>query len=271
MKTPFQIFCGVQRVALTLLIVATSSSFTFGQQQVIDFEDITLPTLNSFLNASFVSDGVAFEGRVADFGIYEGFVASNVTVNQDLAVSPGSLFGQPDFLANQYSAFVPDGGATSQYGVLVFNNSEAPRTQFKGAVIAPAGSQFQSVKVANTTYAAHSMLVGDGFSDPFAVDDALTLYIMGRRNSIAIGEIEFLLADGRDVVDQFTEISLESLSGADEISFSIGSTSAGMFGLNTPTFLAIDDVTFVSIPEPSAVILLSVAAFGGSILRRRRR
>lgn len=269
MKAQFRMSRYFQRGAIAALIVLSNCCALQAQQHVVDFEDITLPALNSFVNASFVSGGVAFDGQIADFGIYEGFVASNATVNQDLSISPGSLFGQPDFLLNQYSAYVPDEGATSNYGVLVFNNSEAPRTAFRGTISAPEQSQFQSIKVANTTYAAHSMLIGDGFSDPFAVDDSLTLYIMGRRDGIALGEIEFLLADGRDVVDQFTEISLEGFSEADEISFSLASTSSGMFGLNTPTFIAIDDLTFVSIPEPSGAMLFGFATLIGSARRRR--
>ncbi len=218
-------------------------------QVVVDFEDVDLSMPDSFIASSFESGGVTFSGQIANYGIYEGYVASNATVNQDLMISPGALFGEDDFELNQYSAFVPENGATSNYGVLVFNNSEAPRTAFRGTVSAPSGTQFQSINVANTTFAAHSILEGDGFSDPFDDNDEFTLFIRGRRNGVVTGEVGFTLADGRNVVDEFTEVSLEPLGGADEISFSLSSTSSGGYGLNTPTFIAIDDLTF-AVAEP---------------------
>ena len=255
--------------ALILGALAFCSTSALTAQVVVDFEDVGLTTENSFLEMPFESGGVAFNGRVAEFDIYEGFVASNATVNQDLAISPGSLFGQPEFALNQFSAYVPDAGAPSDYAVLVFNNSDAPRTASVGTILAPVGTQFDSIDVTNTTFAAHSILVGDGFSDPFEDDDALTLFIEGRRDGVSTGEVEFSLADGRDVVDEFTTISLATLGGADEIAFSLSSTSSGPFGLNTPTFIAIDDVTFATVPEPSSLVILGLGALT-AVLRRRK-
>ena len=51
--------------------------------------------------------------------------------------------------------------------VLVFNNSEAPQAAFRGTVFVPPGTQFESNDVANTTFAAHRILVGDGFFGSF--------------------------------------------------------------------------------------------------------
>ena len=240
-------------------------------QIVVDFEDIEFQRPDSFIAETFESGGVTFSGQVAEFDIYEGYVVSNATVNQDLAISPGTLFGQPNFELNQYSAFVPENGATSNYGVLVFNRSNAPRTESRGTIFAPSGTQFQSINVANTTFAAHSILEGDGFAPAFDDDSEFTLFIEGRRNGVVTGEIEFTLADGRNVVDEFTEISLESLGGADEISFSLSSTSVAFGFLNTPTFIAIDDLTFVppAVPEPSSLAILGLG--GLTVLLRRRK
>ena len=175
---------------------------------------------------------------------------------------------------------MPENGATSNYGVLVFNRSNAPRTESRGTIFAPSGTQFQSINVANTTFAAHSILVGDGFAPAFDDDSEFTLFIEGRRNGVVTGEIEFTLADGQNVVDEFTEISLESLGGADEISFSLSSTATNTFATNpfesitalsTPTFIAIDDLTFVTavVPEPSSLAILGLG--GLTVLLRRRK
>ena len=73
--------------------------------------------------------------------------------------------------------------------VLAFNNSEAPQAAFRGTVFVPPGTQFESNDVANTTFAAHSILVGMDFSDPFGDASEFTLFIRGRRNGIVTGSL----------------------------------------------------------------------------------
>ena len=257
-------------VILAALALYPASSIT--AQVVVDFEDVTLSTPDSFVQGTFDSGGVTFEGaRVGMFDTFQGYVASNATVNQDLSISPGTLFGQPDFELQQYSAYVPDGGATSNYGVLVFANSDVPRTASRGAISAPEGTQFESIKIANTTFAAHSILVGDDFATAFDDSGSFTLFIEGSGEGFDATEISVPLAVGRDVLDEFLEVSLEALSGADEISFSLESSAVNGAFQSTPTYIAIDDLTFaaVAVPEPNSVAILGLSALT-ALLRRRK-
>jgi hypothetical protein len=49
------------------------------------------------------------------------------------------------------------------------------------------------------------------------------------------------------------------------LEFSLNSSDAGVFGMNTPAYFALDDLNCV--PEPATMILL---ALGGILLRKRK-
>jgi hypothetical protein len=189
----------------------------------------------------------------------------------------------PGFV-NQYSAFhdaVPGAGAggSAKYAVGFTGGLESP------TIVLPAGTSPLSIDLNNTTYTALSMLYGDAFAFPFGglggnEPDQLTLTITGNNGG---GSIDFLLADysftdnTRDyVVDQWTTVDLRSLAPATQLSFVVTTTDIGDFGPNTPLYVAVDNLIVisptVSIPEPSAAILLLSALLGllATSLRRRR-
>ena len=84
----------------------------------------------------------------------------------------------------------------------------------------------------------------------------------------SIGSVEFFLADYRFadnnldyIVDQWMEVNLNSLSSARSIEISFDSSDVGMFGTNTPLYVAVDNVTYsaASVPEPEASWFFQVA------------
>ena len=114
-------------------------------------------------------------------------------------------------------------------------------------------------------------------------DDAdwLTVTFTGYDAGDAVtGATTFYLADYRFVnnaldyvVDDWTTVDLTGLGGAvKSIRITLDSSDVGMFGINTPTYLAIDNIAFAPVPEPSAVAALAGlgALASGASLRRRR-
>ena len=86
------------------------------------------------------------------------------------------------------------------------------------------------------------------------------------------GAVTFFLADYRFadnsldyVVNDWQKVDLTPLGAARSIGLSFASSDVGQFGINTPTYVALDDLTLV--PEPASLALLAV---GGLLLRRRR-
>lgn len=224
--------------------------------------------------ASFTSGGAAFANQRTDWGggfaSWSGFAYANTTDTTTAAFS------------NEFSAYAGGGaGGSANYGVgYVSNYDAAPRIDF-AAPLELAGASFT-----NTTYAALSMLNGDGFAKRFggsSGDDAdwLKLSVTGLDAQDAVtGTVDVYLADyrfadnGLDyVLDDWRYVSLGSLGTVSALTFSMSSSDVGAFGINTPTYFAIDDIVAAAatpVPLP-AVPMLLVPACGWVLTRRRSR
>ena len=56
----------------------------------------------------------------------------------------------------------------------------------------------------------------------------------------------------------------------DEVSFAFTGTDMGTYGLNSPSYMAVDNINFTIVPEASAfALLLGVATMGCVACRRR--
>lgn len=218
---------------------------------------------------SFLSAGAVFNNSYNSlFSSWGGFALSRVTDNATAG------FG------NQYSAWPGSGfGGSSQYAV-GYVDSFTPTIP---TITLPTGEVPLSLSITNTTYAALVMRDGDSMfgverfggtsgNDP----DWLKLVITGVDASDApTGMIEFYLADYRFannaqdyIVNAWTNVDVSALPWSTRaLKFDIQSSDVGTFGINTPTYFAVDQIT-TSVPEPSAAMLLAVGAL--TALRRRR-
>ena len=253
------------------LCVAPSS-----QAAVIDFEDLSLAGADAAKAEAFTSHGAQFPGGLFFDCCWQGWVYTNSALNQDLTVDPGSLLNSdPQLLAHRNTAYVPPTGTTSTYAVANFELSSVDpatgRTVAQAPILLPAGETAESIEIANTTWAANSILNGDSFSGPFGAADEFLLTIVGLQQGVDVGSVDLTLAAGNDLVDTWTRVSLTSLHGADTLRFALSSTDTSVFGgtefLNTPTFFAIDNLVTVPIPEPSTLGLFLLAAVGWTLQR----
>ena len=266
------------RAGVAALVLA-SAALPLGAA-VLDFGDLSLapssyynggPATNS---AGWTSGGAAFGNTFTDFGggfsAWAGFAYSNTSDT----VTPG--FG------NQYSAYSLTTPNSGVYGMAYYSAYDpAPRITFAGEV-AP-----QSVLLTNNTYAALDILNGSGFAKKFggaSGDDAdwFTVTFTGYDADDAVtGSVTFYLADYRFannaldyVVSDWTSVDLTGLgSGVKSITLALDSSDVGMFGVNTPTYVALDNLNFAAVPEPSAsaaLVGLAVLAAGASRRRPRR-
>lgn len=218
----------------------------------IDFEELPLDG-GDFYNGSdeaggFISHSTVFNNLYTDFGpgcCWNGWAYSQTT--DPNTAGPG----------NQYSAFPGSGAAGSaKYGVgfsgLDSGGGIVPE------IALPAGAEPTSVQITNTTYAAQSMLHSDSFAKKFgglSGNDPdwflLTIEAYSAAN-VLVGTVPFYLADYRFadpnedyVVDQWTTVDLSSLAGlgATRLDFRLASSDVHpSFGMNTPAYMAIDDL-----------------------------
>jgi hypothetical protein len=108
----------------------------------------------------------------------------------------------------------------------------------------------------------------NNFARKFVAGDYLRLNITGHAGEGGTGEakgtISFDLANYRDglsfALGTWATVDLSSLAGLGvrSLRFGLESTDVGIFGINTPTYFAIDNVRVTAVPEPGALMLLVV-------------
>lgn len=241
-----------------------------GERLEAGFEDLplTVPPLEAYAGpgggayyngsdeeGGFTSGGIFFGNEYnAEWMSWTGWAYSTTTDTE----TPG--FG------NQYSAF-PGGAASGDvYGV----------TFAPSVLELPAGYRAPvSIEVANTTYAALSMRDGDLFAKKFgddpATDDVVEtdfpdwykLIITASGLSIeALATVEVYLADFRGsdeedfIREDWIEVDLTPLHSFFEengdrvasLEFTLESSDEGDFGMNTPAYVAVDNLVLEKTP-----------------------
>ncbi|KAA6350596.1 hypothetical protein EZS27_002079 [termite gut metagenome] len=117
--------------------------------------------------------------------------------------------------------------------------------------IQPGKYQFSGAWVTNSTYVYLAIKDGnDGFGvvkGPFTADDYFILTATGYDSSGEIGKVDFPLADFRngksDIVNTWTWVDFTPIASARYIEFELSSTDRNDFGMNTPSYFCMDDVT----------------------------
>lgn len=225
----------------------------------------------------WTADGIQFNNNYTeDFGSWSGWSSSNV---QD-ATTPG--FG------NQYAAF-PGGGSDGAGGVDAGGTYAVAFGQ-NAFINLPDRVTLDSVDLTNTTYAGQSIRTGDSFAKRFggATGDDPDTFSVTLTGFDAIGGLagagsivsaitvylaDFTFVDNTQdtLLDTWNNVDLTSLAGSRSVGLTFASTDFGSFGINTPLYVAIDNLAFstASVPEPSSFAVL--AGFGLAWFGRRYR
>lgn len=224
-------------------------------ESVIDFEDLGLGPDSYFNGADesggFTSRGFSFN-NVYDpqWGSWGGWAYSSMTAGD----TPG--------WENQFSAKPGSGaGGSNTYGLAYYSGwpvETIPTIGVPGGGDAPDG-----LFVTNTAYAYFAMRDGDGFVTPFGPNDWQKLTITGKSGQTVVGAVEFDLAVGTEIVDDWTWVDLSSLQNhsVDALELTFSGSQADM----VPSYAAVD-----AVPEPSAPAMIAAAVLCLLLWRRRR-
>ena len=232
-----------QRFTLFLLLLI---SCTLSAQTTAGFENFGLAP-GEALNGSDGSGGFA-SGNIflpndynEDFNAWSGWAISATTDTE----TPG--------FTNDLSAITGGGAEGSTTYAVTFAGGDGSVIELQGEA---AGGVVEGLFVTNSTYATLSMLNGDSFAKKFGGETGddpdffkLTVraYLDG---SLSIDSVEFYLADYRFednsqdyIVQEWTYLDLTPLGNADSLFFSLASSDVGDFGINTPGYFCIDNLT----------------------------
>ncbi|OWK37763.1 Ig-like domain repeat protein [Fimbriiglobus ruber] len=208
----------------------------------VNFSDLSLAS-NSYWNGSdgsggFTSGGANFNNSYdTTYDSWTGWAYTNVNYT-NTALYPN--YPNDSDYTYQYGAY--PGTAPGGSGTYAVAYISSPAT----AITIPNGMQVQSAMFTNTTYAALSMLNGDSFAKKFGPNDWFLLTITGEDASgNVVGTVPFYLANNGSVLTTWQSADLSSLATAKTLVFSETSSDTGTFGMNTPAFFAMDDLTLV--------------------------
>jgi len=219
-------------------------------QTVVDFESFTFPAGQNFWNGSdesgdFQISGATFSNNFnTDWSSWAGF-----SVSAEVDDSTAGWM-------NQYSVFAGSGANSSQKFAVYYPHGE---------ITFSVPTQLVSIAVTNTTYAALSMRDGDDFGKQFGSiynaageldgtdgKDFFKLTIIGvDADDEVTGEVEVYLADYRSndslehyILDTWQTVDLAALGSVTKILFELESSDVAPWGIWTPEYFALDDLTF---------------------------
>lgn len=226
---------------LGLLVAVTM--LNFAKADIVTLEELILPPA-SYWNGSdgsggFASGSVHFRNNYnTDWGFWDGFSYSNLT--------DGTTSG----MAGQYSAIAGSGQAGSaKYAIAYVGWTEPPTITLDTPGIV------RGLYVTNNNTAYFSMLNGDAYAKKFGGDngsdpDWFLLTITGKDDKGSVtGTVAFYLADFRFndnsadyILKTWQFVDSTSLGMVKSLAFSLSSSDAGAFGMNTPAYFAIDTI-----------------------------
>ncbi len=148
---------------------------------------------------------------------------------------------------NQYSVYSKSGANGSQnFAVVHYSAYASADGSNSGFEFEKTPSHVKSVKVNNSTYTYLTLKNGDGFAQPMSDGDWFKVIFTGALNGKPTSSVEFFLADFRDgktfICSEWTEVNLTTLGVVDQVKITFDGSDQGDYGLNTPTYVCIDDV-----------------------------
>lgn len=224
----------MKKIVLAAMLIGCSTAYA---QVTVDFEDIELKA-DTFDNgaslngADFISGDFVFTSdyHSGEYEYWDGFAISTQT---------STTYNQ---LADQYNSCVGNGAAGSKtYAVYYHSNYASKPLCIKNA----NGCYFtpQSIALTNAAYAFTSMLKGDSYAKKFTEEDWFQLYIIGVKGGNPTDTIIVDLASDGNIIFTWKQIDLSKLGEVDAIQFSMASSDAGQWGMNTPAYVCFDNFT----------------------------
>lgn len=226
-----------------IILIILCSSIDISSQALADFEEYDLP-VDTFANGSDGSGGFSSGGV---------FLPNDFSIEFD-AWTGWALSTKTDTL---------NAGFSNQYSSIAGNGANGTPTYAVGYAFDPiiinlqdGFSSIEGLFLSNATYPYLSMRDGDAFSKKFggisgADPDFFKLTIKKyNQGELSTDSIDFFLADFRSdnpvedyILKDWTYVDLSSFGDMDSLSLSLSSSDVGIFGMNTPAYFCVDQIT----------------------------
>jgi len=238
-----QIFILVGLIAISLMFFSScSKDEKTSKKDTISFEEVVLNE-NGFYNGSDGSGGFTSGNAVFKTSYNTAYDAWS-----GIAVSNNSDTITPDF-SNQYSCITGSGGLYSEKFAILYSYT-SDTIEFKN----PA--KISNIGFANTSYAYYTMLNGNSFAKKFGGvtgndPDFFGIYlsVVDNKGQRINFKDPIPLADYTSSNNELDYISknweyydLSSAGFVKYLIFDFASTDTSIYGINTPTYVCIDNI-----------------------------
>lgn len=236
-----------------LALVILSCGFIFSSCQK---EDTTVYQTVTFENLAVPSSGF-WNGSDASGSFTSGKLIFTNQFNASWQTWSGFSYAQKNDVTtqgfgNQYSVFDSSNG-NNRYALFY--------PSFDGNVFASFPSNevhlMKSIDLCNNTYAALSMKNGDAYTKKFGGTtgndpDWFKVTVNGYdQNGAKVGSVTCYLADFRFsesskdfILNRWTTVDLTSLGKINKLTFEFSSSDTGTYGINTPTYVCLDNIKY---------------------------
>lgn len=228
-----------------LIVTSCKKTEDKSHSVTVDFESLQIPPVGywngSDASGSFTVTDMKFENQYnPEWKTWDGFCYSQKNDFTTAGYENEYSVVDPANKNNKYAIFYPS------FGNDVFASF-------------PSGEEFtiQSIDLCNSTYAALSMKNGDSYCKKFggmsgADPDWFKVTINGyNTNGVKVSSMDVYLADFRSndsskdyILTKWTTFDLTSLGKVNKLSFIFSSTDNGAYGVNTPTYLCLDNIKY---------------------------
>ena len=213
--------------------VATFEDVVLGEQGFWNGNDLSGEEDTGNYYGSFTSSVFSFDNiYTAAWGSYMGFACSSLTDT----VTSG--------FTNQYSPKAGEGANGSAQFALAYENGATFNCTYKEGY---TNNTLKSVMITNGTYVYNEIRDGGAYSKKFESGDWFKVTFTGYKGEAETGSVDYYLADFRDgktyINKEWVEVDLTPLSDATTVMITFDSTDKGQFGVNTPTYVFIDNLT----------------------------
>lgn len=241
----------------TLGALTSALLITQAQAAIVTFDDLTLATNSVYdpqVSSQFISGGLTFEHVYEYSCCWAGFTYSNKTDTSTAG------------FANDRSAITGDGAGAGEDNYAVFTNAYSVATTLQFA----QSTQVNSVDLTNTTYAYLAMANGDdgnpspivkgAFQDADPANNIAADYFRLTINGLdtagnTLSSTVFSLAEGSNVLSTWSTVDLSGLGAVNGLSFDFASSDSAAGFVNTPSYFAIDNISYQVVPVPAAAYL----------------
>lgn len=229
------------KTIITITLLAISSVLM--AQKVSTFEELNVPQDSFFNNAN------GEDWKSGDFTLPNTYSLESWGESWSGWAVSTKKDTQTAGFTNQFSAYTGGGYDGSETYAVGFGNHNIRANNLGDLLIS-------GFYITNSTYAYLSMKEGDQFAKKFGGEDGsdpdfFKVTIKGMKDGTVKDTLDFYLADFRFednskdyIIDQWTWVDLAFMgAGLDSLTFTYASSDVGNFGINTPKYICVDNIT----------------------------